>query len=196
MPGRLLLGEVRRQAEGVDAATEEGLERVLVFAVREAAQDRTGSRALQRRLRLGGAFAQGADDREAFFIAGLVGLLRRHLPQGQLIDDVAGLDDLRQGLQRQLELMERSVALVDVGVVALEAVAAEELFDRLRRRIGGGGAAGREDGAQGKHAAERSHGSGFRKRLTKSDGEGAQEKRPVLLPKASVSTPIFWAMST
>jgi len=79
----------------------------------------------------------------------LVGLLRRHLPQGQLVDDVAGLDDLGQRLQREGELLEGAVALLDVGRVAFQAVAAQELLDLLGGRLGGGQGRARQDRGHG-----------------------------------------------
>jgi hypothetical protein len=93
--------------------------------------------------------------------------------------------------------MERTVALMDVGVVALEAVTVQELLDGLHRSVGGVTRSGREGRGQGQQAAEGGRGSEFRKQAH-DDGQSreAQAKRPVLLPKASVSTPIFWAMST
>ena len=150
--GGLLLGEVGGQPEGVDATSEQGGEGVLVFAVGKPAQDRARASALQRSLGRGGALAQGADGREAFFVGRLVGLLRRHLPQGQLVDDVAGLDDFRQRLERQRELLEGAVALLDVGRVAFQAVAAQELLDLLGGRLGGGKGRGRQGGGQGQQA--------------------------------------------
>ena len=191
----LLLGEVGGQPEGVHAPAEERLQRAFIFAVGQPSQDRPGARALQRGLGRRGAFAQGADGREAFLVGRLVGLLRRHLAQRQLVDDVAGLDHPGQGLQRQLELVERAVALVDLGVMAFQAVAVQEVLHPLLRRLGalqqagGRGQRGGQEAAGVRRDAEcrgRQHGAGLR----------AQENRPVLLPKASVSTPIFWAMST
>ena len=54
--GGLFLGEIGGQTESIDAATEQGLERVFVFAVGESAQDRARTGALQGSLGRRGAF--------------------------------------------------------------------------------------------------------------------------------------------
>jgi hypothetical protein len=60
-----------------------------------------------------------------------LGLLRRHLAERELIDDVLRGDQLGLGGQRQLETLELAVALLGGDVVAFEAVFGRELGERL-----------------------------------------------------------------
>ena len=84
------------------------------------------------------AVAQGANHGETLVIGRLVSLFRRHFAKRELLDDVASIQKLGHRLQRQRELVEVAVAFLNIRVVTLGAVFAEELLHELGWRVGSG----------------------------------------------------------
>jgi hypothetical protein len=74
----------------------------------------------------------------------------RHFPQGELIDDILGRDQVGHFAERELEALEIAVALLGHGVVALQAVFVQKREKHfLRGRFRGSGANRGENEAKG-----------------------------------------------
>jgi hypothetical protein len=139
----LLLRKLGRQAECVHATSKQHRERVFILAAGQATHHRAAAGALKFAMRGHRALTKGADHGDALLVVRLIGLLRRHLLQRELVDDVASINELVHRLQRQRELVERAVSLLHIRVMALQAVFAEKLLHELRRVVRGVGQSGR-----------------------------------------------------
>ena len=133
--GGFFLGEIGREPQRVHATTEQHGERVLIFTAGKTAHHCSRASAFELAERSRTAFAQRADHRESFVDPWLIRLLGRHLPQRELVNDVARIDEIVGGLQGQREFLEVAVALVYIGIVALSAILIEELQDELGCRL-------------------------------------------------------------
>ena len=133
-------GEVGGEAEGIHTTSKKRGEGVFVFATGQSAHDGAGAGALDQAAGGDGAITQRAQHGETLVIAGLLRFFRRHLFQRELVDDVLGVNELHFGFQRQGEGLVIAVAFLHGGIVALQAVAADELVDEfLGREVGGEG---------------------------------------------------------
>ena len=137
--GGLLLRKLRREAERVHATAKQHRERVFILAAGQATHHGAAASALKFAMRGHGALAQSTDHGDALLVVWLVGLLRRHLLRRELIDDVACINESRNGLQRQRNLLKGAITLLHIRIMALQAVFAEKLLHELRRVVRGDG---------------------------------------------------------
>ncbi len=193
--------EVGGEPEGVDAAAEEGGE-VFSYSRLESGAGRCVRRWSRISPGGGDAVAEGADEGEALLVAGLVRLFRGHLAQGDLVDDVLGLDEMGYGGERQAESLEITVAFARWSR-AHEAYLPDRETGRRRRRdrwpVGQdpafrGGLGLILAGAVREHAAITSGREPCHSPAPSCRHPHAKE--PVLDPKESVSTAHALAMST
>ena len=80
---------------------------------------------------------QSTNHRQTFIIRRLIRLLGRHFLQGQLVNDIPRIDQLRHGLQRKSKLLKLPIPLLHIRVMALQAVLAQKLLHQFRPLVSG-----------------------------------------------------------
>ena len=126
MPAGFLLREIGGQPQRFDLAAEKDFKCVFVFPVRKSTNDGSCAGAFELIAGCGDAFTNGTDHRKALFIGRLIRLFRRHLFQGDLIDNLFSNDQVLHVFEREFEQLEVTFSLFEDRVMTFETVIAEK----------------------------------------------------------------------
>ncbi len=155
--GGLITRELGRRIKEAHIQGEEIAHGVDVFAFVQTAQDSLSAGAAQFYPGHRDGFRERGHYGFAFRFGGLLGLLRRHVAEVELVDDILQIDHSLQVFRREFELVETPLAFLLLRPMARGAVGVEEGFGR-RVRLGGLRAAGGRREQQSRH--QKAHAAG------------------------------------